>query len=51
MAFPLHMHSGVPKEKVEQMTMISLDDVTMIAHAIWGGKYIMRAHSGFRAVI
>ena len=37
--FPLHMCSGFPMEKV--------DDVTMITHAIWGGKYIKRAHSGF----
>ena len=29
----------------------SLDDVTMIACAIWGGKYIRRAHLGFGAVI
>ena len=27
------------------------DHVTMIDHAIWGGKYIRRAHSGFRAVV
>ena len=51
MAFPLHMCSGLPTEKVEQTIMTSLDDVTMIAHAIWGGKYISRAHSGFGTVI
>ena len=51
MAFPLCMCSGLPMEKVEQMIMTSLDDVTMIAHAIWGGKYISRAHLGFGAVI
>ena len=51
MAFPLHMCSGLPMEKVEQTIMTSLDDVTMIAHAIWGGKYIRRAHSGFGAGI
>ena len=51
MAFPLHMHSGFPMEKVEQMISMSLDDVTMIAHATWGGKYIRRAHSGFGAVV
>ena len=51
MAFPLHMHSGLLMEKVEQMIMTSLDDVTMISHAIWGGKYIRRAHSGFGAVV
>ena len=51
MAFPLHMCSGLPMEKVEQTIMTSLDDVTMIAHAIWGGKYIRRAHSGFGAIV
>ena len=51
MAFPLCMHSGFPTERVEQMIVMSLDDVTMIAHAIWRGKYIRRAHSGFEAVI
>ena len=51
MAFPLCMHSGLPMEKVEQMIVMSLDDVTMIAHAIWGGKYIRRAHSGFGTVL
>ena len=51
MAFPLHMHSGFPVERVEQTIMTSLDDITMIAHAIEGGKYIRRAHLGFRAVI
>ena len=44
------MCSGFPKVKVEQMIMTSLDDVTMITRAIWGGKYIRRAHLGFRAV-
>ena len=51
MAFPLHMCSGFPIERVEQMIMTSLDDVTMIAHAIEGGKYIRRAHLGFGAVV
>ena len=51
MAFPLCMHSGLPTEKVEQMIVTSLDDITMIACAIWGGNYIRRAHSDFRAVI
>ena len=40
-----------PQKKVEQTIMTSLDDVTMIAHAILGGKYIRRAHSGFGAVV
>ena len=51
MAFPLCMHSGFPMERVEQMIMTSLDDVTMIACAILGGKYVRRAHLGFGAVI
>ena len=40
-----------PTEKVEQMIMTSLDDVTMINHAIWGGKYISRGYSSFGVVI
>ena len=43
--------SGFPIERVEQMTVTSLDDITMIAHAIEGGKYIRRAHLGFGAVV
>ena len=43
MAFPLCMHSGLAMEKVEQMIVMLLDDVTMIAHAIWGGKYIRKS--------
>ena len=31
--------------------MTSLDDITMIACAIWVGKYIRRAHSSFGAVV
>ena len=33
------------------MIMTSLDDVTIIACSIWGGKYIKRAHLSFGAVI
>ena len=51
MAFPLHMCSHLPTEKAEQTIMMSLEDVTMITHAIWGGKYIRRACSGFGVVI
>ena len=51
MAFPLCMCSGLPTEEVKQMIVTSSNDVTMITHAIWGGKYIRRAHSGFGAVI
>ena len=36
MAFPLCMHSGFPAEKVEQTIVMSLDDITVIAHAILG---------------
>ena len=51
MVFPLCMHSGFPMERVEQMIVTSLDDLTMITHTIEGGKYIRRAHLGFGAVI
>ena len=51
MAFPLCMCSGLPTEKVEQTIVTSLDDVIMIPCDIWGGKYIRRAHLGFRAVM
>ena len=51
MAFPLHMHSGLPVEKVGQTIVMSLDDITMITRAIWGGKYKRRACSGFGAVV
>ena len=51
MAFPLHICSGFPIEKVEQMIMTSLNDVTMISHAIGGGKYIRKASSSLGAVI
>ena len=51
MAFSLCMHSGLSMEKIEQTIMMSLDDVTMITHAILGGKYISRVCSGFEAVI
>ena len=50
MAFPLCM-CGFPVEKVEQMIVMSLSDVTVIAHAIGGGKYIRKASSSFGAVI
>ena len=42
---------GFPMERVEQMIVMPLDDVTMIAHAIEGGKYIRRTHLGFGAVV
>ena len=48
MVSPLHMCSGFPTEKVEQMIMMSLDDVTVITHATGGGKHIRTARSSFR---
>ena len=51
MVFPLCMHSGFPMEKVEQMIMMSSNDVTLISHAIGGGKYIRKASSSLGAVI
>ena len=43
MASPLCMHSGFPTQKVEQTIVMSLDDVTVIASAIGGGKYMSQA--------
>ena len=37
--------------KVEQMIMMSSNDVTVISHAIGGGKYIRNADSSLRAVV
>ena len=37
--------------KVEQMITVSLSDITVIAHAIGGGKYIRKANSSFGAVV
>ena len=51
MAFPLYVQSGFPMEKVEQMIMMSLGDVTVIAHATGGGKYIRSTSSSFGPVI
>ena len=31
--------------------VMSLDDVTVITNAIWGGKYIRRASSSLKAVV
>ena len=42
MAFPLCMHSGFPMENVEWTIVMLFYDVTMIPHAIEGGKYIKR---------
>ena len=51
MAFPLSMQSGFPVEKVEQIIVMSLGDITMIAHAIGGGKYIRRASLSFGTMV
>ena len=36
MVFPLCMCSGFPTEKIEQTIVMSLDDITVITHAVWG---------------
>ena len=50
MAFPLHMHSGFPMEKVEQMIVMSQNDVTVIAHTT-GGKYIRKVSSSLEVFV
>ena len=35
----LNMHSGFPAKMVEQMFVMSLNDVTRISHALEGGYY------------
>ena len=47
---PLHMHSGFPTEKVEQMIMTSSYDVTMIL-CYWGGNYIREVSMSLGDVI
>ena len=37
-----HVQWSSNMEKVEQTIVMSPNDVTMITHAIWGGKYISR---------
>ena len=39
MAVLLHMCSGFPTERLEQMIVTSLYDVTRVSHAIVGGNY------------
>ena len=36
---------------VEQMIVMSSNDITVISHAIGGGKYIRKASSSLRAVV
>ena len=49
--FSLHMHSGFPTEKVEQMIVTSFYDVTMISCAIGGGNYIREVSTSPGAVV
>ena len=49
--FPLHMHSGFPTEKVEQIIVTSFYDVTLISHVTGGGNYIREASTSLWAVI
>ena len=42
-AVPLHMHSGFPTKRLEQMIVMSLYDVTRVSHATVGGNYKRRA--------
>ena len=44
------MCSGFPMDKVEQMIMMSLSDITVITH-VTGGKYIRKVSSSLRAVV
>ena len=43
MAVPLHMHSGCPTKRLEQMIATSLYDITRVSHARGGGNYKRRA--------
>ena len=43
MAVLLCMHSGFHTKLIEQMIVMSLDDITRLSHAIEGGKYKRRA--------
>ena len=45
------MGSGFPMEKVEQMIVMSFNDVTVTTHVPGEGKYIRRANSSFGVVI
>ena len=47
----MHMCKGFPTGRMEQMIMMSLCDITRIAHAIEGGKYKRRAQLNLRVVI
>ena len=43
LAVLLHMYSGFPTERLEQMIMMSLYDVMRLSHATVGGNYKRRA--------
>ena len=49
MAVPLHMHSGFPAKRLEQMIVTSLYDVTRVSCATVGGNYKRRAQLSLRA--
>ena len=51
MAFPLHIHSGFPAEKVEQMILTPSNDLTVTSHATGGGKYIRKVSLNLGALI
>ena len=38
-------------QKIDQIIVMSFNDITVIAHAIGGGKYISRANLSFGAVV
>ena len=48
---PMHMHSGFPTGRSEQMIVMSFHDITKISHAIEGGKYKRRTPPNLGAVI
>ena len=43
MVVPLHMCSGFPAKRLEQMIMSSLYDITRVSRATVGGNYKRRA--------
>ena len=51
MAVLLHMHSGFPTERLEQMILASLYDITRVSHATVGGNYKRRAQPSLKAAV
>ena len=47
----MHMCSGFPTRKSEQMIMTSQYDITRISCAVEGGKYKRSAHTNLRATV